>query len=68
MSEIKNISPYGAGRKLIKLNPISERSRTPRYGVPKLRGPHYHLPLLVTGNGRSGTTWLAKTFKAAGID
>jgi hypothetical protein len=36
--KIKNISPYGAGRKLIPYGRISERSRTERYGVDKLKG------------------------------
>lgn len=68
VNAITNDSPYGAGRKLIEYPKISERSRTPRYGVRKLDRPRFHLPLLVTGNGRSGTTWLAKTFEKAGID
>lgn len=68
MSDMKNQSPYGAGRKLISYGKINERSRTPLYGVRDLPIRRFELPLLVTGNGRSGTTWLAKTFEKAGID
>jgi len=68
MSDITNSSPYGAGRKLVSYGRISERSRTPLYGVSKLDAHRFRLPLLVTGNGRSGTTWLAKTFEKADID
>lgn len=61
---MKNISPYGHGRILKAYPRISERSRTPIYGVKQLPATErYRLPLLVTGNGRSGTTWLAKTFE-----
>jgi hypothetical protein len=65
-----NTSPFGGGRKLIEYPPVSERSKTPRYGVSNRFNeyPQFKLPLLVTGNGRSGTTWLAKTFQKAGID
>lgn len=68
MSDMKNISPYGAGRTIISYGKLNERTRTPLYGVKRLTQPKVALPLLVTGNGRSGTTWLAKTFKKAGID
>lgn len=68
MSAITNDSPYGAGRKIVGYARISERSRTPLHGVKRLDRPRFHLPLLITGNGRSGTTWLAKTFEKAGID
>lgn len=67
---MNNTSPYGRGRKLISYPRISERSKTPLFGVRQKRSDQkkFKLPLLVTGNGRSGTTWLAKTFAKAGID
>lgn len=68
MTITKNDSPFGAGRRLVSYGRINERSRTPLYGVGKLDAHRFRLPLLVTGNGRSGTTWLARTFKAAGIE
>lgn len=65
---MKNTSPFGHGRTVVSYGKLNERTRTPLYGVRRLPQARFTLPLLVTGNGRSGTTWLAKTFKKAGID
>jgi len=66
---MKNISLYGAGRELIEYPTISPRAKLRRFGVPKITmATRFKLPLLVTGNGRSGTKTTSMMLRKAGFD
>lgn len=63
-------SPFQLGRKVRTFDPVTNtKTKVIPVGVPELKSAdRFKLPVLVTGAGRSGTTWFSRTLQAAGLD